>query len=130
MLALRFAAWLCVGLIAYLSLTPLQVRTPAPAGLEHAVAYAGTASLMGLAYPSRSVWLIIGSLAAYGGLMELLQHLSPGRNPGLDGVLWSSAGAFLGGWTSDLTVRLVRRVRPPVHGEPRARRPDGPGWTD
>jgi VanZ family protein len=102
--ALRYAAWFCVVLITYLSLTPVQVRTPAPAGVEHAVAYGGTAMLMALAYPSVAVWLIFGSLAIYSGLMELLQNISPGRHPGLDGVLWSSAGALVG----SLSVLLMR----------------------
>ena len=107
LLSLRFAAWFCVILIAYLSLTPVQVRTPAPAGVEHAIAYAGTAVLTVLAYPAQSVALI-GSLALYSGLMELFQNFSPGRHPGLDGVLWSSAGAIVGGLGSE----ILRRARP------------------
>ena len=108
LLSLRFAAWFCVILIAYLSLTPVQVRTPAPAGVEHAIAYAGTAVLTVLAYPAQSVALIVGSLALYSGLMELFQNFSPGRHPGLDGVLWSSAGAIVGGLGSE----ILRRARP------------------
>jgi VanZ family protein len=98
-LALRRAAWFCVSLLTYLSLIPqdLEMRTPAPPGVEHAFAYGVTAALLILAYPVQPVWLIIGSLAAYSGLLELLQALSPGRNPGLDGMLWSSAGAISGG---------------------------------
>src|SRR4051812_46824711 len=46
--ALRCAAWLSVLLTAYLSLVPksIEMRTPAPPGVEHFVAYAGTAMLM------------------------------------------------------------------------------------
>ena len=107
-LAFRFAAWSCVVLIACLSLVPetLEVRTPAPAGVEHALAYAGTAALMILAYPSRSVWLVAGLLAAYSGLMELLQTFAPGRHPGLDGVAWSSAGAVIGAWGGVAAARI------------------------
>jgi hypothetical protein len=112
LLVLRCAAWLCVGLIAYLSLTPIQVRTPAPAGVEHAIAYAGAAGLMALAYPSRSVWLIVGLLAAYSGLMELLQNLSPGRHPGFNGALWSSAGAVVGGCGTEIVFMVLRQARP------------------
>ena len=102
----RCAAWFCVFLIAYLSLIPdeLEMRTPAPPGVEHASAYGVTACLLVLAYPLQPVWLIIGSLSAYSGLMELLQTFSPGRHPGLDGMLWSSAGAIFGG----LLVALLR----------------------
>ena len=110
LLAFRCSAWLCVILIAYLSLIPqdMEMRTPAPPGLEHAIAYAGTAGLFVLAYPVQPVWLIMGSLSAYSGLMELLQTFSPGRHPGLDGMLWSSAGAFFG---SLLVARLWSRMR-------------------
>ena len=106
LLYLRWAAWSCVILIAYLSLVPqsIEMRSPAPPGVEHAIAYGGTGGLLVLAYPVQPVWLIIGSLAAYSGMMELLQTFSPGRHPGLDGVVWSSAGTVLG----SLIVALLR----------------------
>jgi VanZ family protein len=84
------------------------MRTPAPPGLEHAFAYGVTAALLVLAYPLQPVWLIIGSLSAYSGLMEVLQTFSPGRHPGLDGMLWSSAGTIFGGL---LVALLQSRVR-------------------
>ena len=106
LLIFRSSAWFCVFLIAYLSLIPenLEMRTPAPPGLEHAFAYGVTAGLLVLAYPVQPVWLIIGLLSAYSGLMEFLQTFSPGRHPGLDGLLWSSAGAVFGG----LVVALLQ----------------------
>jgi VanZ family protein len=112
-LAFRWAAWLCVASIAYLSLIPqsLQVRTSAPAGVEHALAYAATAWLMVLAYRSQPVLAIAGMLAAYSGLMELLQTVSPGRHPGIDGALWSSAGAALGAWGGANVCAHVQQMR-------------------
>jgi VanZ family protein len=107
LLVLRCGAWFCVALIAYLSLIPrsMEVRTFLLPGLEHALAYGGTAGLMVLAYLAQPIWLIIGALCAYSGLMELLQTFSVGRHPGLDGALWSSAGAIIGG----LSIALCRR---------------------
>ena len=89
LLAFRCSAWFCVLLITCLSLIPenLEMRTPAPPGLEHAFAYGVTAGLMLLAYPVQPVWLLIASLSAYSGLMEILQTFSPGRHPGLDGKI-------------------------------------------
>jgi hypothetical protein len=71
LLALRCSAWFCVFLIAYLSLIPpnLEMRTPAPPGLEHAFAYGVTTGLLVLAYPVQPGWLIIGALSAYSGVM-------------------------------------------------------------
>jgi hypothetical protein len=98
LLIFRCSAWFCVFLITCLSLIPkdLELRTPAPPGVEHAFAYGFTAGLFVVAYPVKSGWLIFASLSAYSGLMELMQTFSPGRHPGLDGMVWSSAGAILG----------------------------------
>jgi len=110
LLIFRCSAWFCVFLIAYLSLIPqdLEMRTPAPPGLEHAFAYGVTAGLLVLAYPAQPIWLIIGLLSAYSGLMEFLQTFSPGRHPGLDGMLWSSAGAIVGGFLIALPQSRTR----------------------
>src|SRR4051794_9152303 len=87
----------------------METRTDLPPGVEHAIAYCGTAGLMVLAYPAQAAWLIVGALCAYSGLMELLQVLAPGRHPGLDGLLWSSTGAILGGFVIAL-LRLARTM--------------------
>ena len=57
----RGAAWLSVVAIAYLSLIPhtMEVRTVLPPGVEHAIAYAGCATLMTFAYPKKPEWLIV-----------------------------------------------------------------------
>jgi VanZ family protein len=52
--------------------------------------------------------MIVGFLSLFSGLMELLQNFSPGRHPGLDGMLWSSTGAIVGGL---LITRLHFRMR-------------------
>jgi VanZ family protein len=100
--AIRTAAWVCVAAVAYLSLVPpgMEVRTPIPAGVEHALAYAGTAGLMTLGYSRRSLWLITGALFAYSGVLEGLQAFVPGRHPEVAGALWSGAGALLGAYAA------------------------------
>ena len=100
--ALRAAAWVCVAAVAYLSLVPpgMEVRTPMPAGVEHVLAYAGTAGAMTMGYPRRSLWLIAGALFAYSGLLEGLQGFVPGRHPEVVGALWSGTGALLGSYVA------------------------------
>lgn len=107
---LRCASWTCLPLIAYLSLVPaaMEIRTPAPAGIEHAVAYAGTTLLFAFAYPSISAWRLFWPLAMYSVAMEVLQNYSPGRHPGVDGVLWSSAGVLI---SAVVVASLPQRVR-------------------
>ena len=102
---LRVLAWLCVALIALLSLIPpqMEVRTGLPGGIEHAIAYAGTAALLRLGYPLWPLWVIAGALFAYSGLLEALQTFVPGRHPGIDGALASGAGAVLGAALASLT---------------------------
>lgn len=95
---LRLTAWGCVVLLAVLSLLPAQdmARTGVGDHIEHAVAYAGTALLMGIGYRGCRAVRIIILLVAYAGVLELLQHISPGRQPGLDDWAASSAGVLMG----------------------------------
>ena len=62
--ALRFGAWGCVVAIAVLSLLPAQelVRTGLGGHIEHAVAYAGTAFTVALAYADRRSTSIAAAL--------------------------------------------------------------------
>ena len=112
--ALRAAGWACAVLIAILSLVPADSmsRTGLSGQIEHAMAYAGTAFLLALGHRGQGALRVAVALAAYAGLLELLQHFSPGRHPGLDGWAASSAGAVAGAWTAHLvrlTIRLERK---------------------
>jgi VanZ family protein len=91
----RLAGWFCVVVLAYLSLVPydMEVRTTLLPGVEHLIAYAGTAGLITLGYPGQRVLVIAAALILYSAALELLQSFSPGRHPGLDGVVWSALGA-------------------------------------
>ncbi|SCY71531.1 VanZ like family protein [Microvirga guangxiensis] len=91
------AAWLCILLLAVLSLIPghVQVRSGMPGGYEHAIAYFGTATMFMLGY-SRKNWEIAGGLASYSVLLEMLQFLVPGRTPHIADAFASSSGAILG----------------------------------
>jgi hypothetical protein len=113
----RVSGWACVALIAYLSLAPheMQVMTGlpefmedfVPAGMEHIIAYAGTAFFLRLGYPRQSFWRISLALFIYSAGLELLQALSPGRHPGLDGALQSGMGTLLGAGLADYALRRM-----------------------
>jgi VanZ family protein len=94
----RLAGWFCVVVLAYLSLVPhdMEVRTTLPPGVEHLISYAATAVVLTLGYPGRKVLRIAAALILYSSALELLQFFSPGRHPGLDGVVWSGLGALAG----------------------------------
>jgi VanZ family protein len=93
----------CVILITVLSLLPgrWQERTSLPGPVEHFIAYSGTGLILALVLPRRFLWPAAAMLAAYSGLMEILQNFSPGRDPAVRDFIVSSAGAFFGaalGW--------------------------------
>jgi hypothetical protein len=96
--AARLAAWGCVGLVALLSLLPAEamVRTSLGGHVEHAIAYAGTAVLLRLGYPEQGFRRVVIPLVAYAGLLEYLQHFSPGRTAAGEDWLSSSIGVVVG----------------------------------
>jgi VanZ family protein len=106
--SLRILTWCCVILLAVLSLLPAQemVRTGLPGRLEHFVAYAGSAAIAMAGYgASRGGMQIIGGFWVYAGILEYLQHFSPGRHPAIEDFGASALGALCGG----LAIALVWR---------------------
>src|SRR5689334_8344357 len=107
--ALRFLTWCCVVTVAVLSLLPAEeiVRTGLPGELEHFAAYAGSAAIATAGYGlDRSLpWRIIGSFWVYAGILEYLQHFSPGRHPSVADFAASAFGVLCGG----LAVALLRQ---------------------
>ena len=98
--SLRVLTWCCVILLAILSLLPAEemVRTGLPGRLEHFVAYAGSAAIAVAGYgATRGSAQIIGGLWVYAGILEYLQHLSPGRHPAIEDFAASALGALCGG---------------------------------
>ena len=105
---LRLLTWCCVVLLAVLSLLPAQAitRTGLPGQFEHFIAYAGSAAIAMAGYGlSRGGMRIIGGFWTYAGVLEYLQHFSPGRHPSLDDFAASALGALCGG----LAIALVWR---------------------
>jgi VanZ family protein len=110
--SLRLLTWVCVLLLAVLSLLPLEeieaVRTDLPGQIEHIIAYAGSAAVATAGYGlSRGAALIIGCFWLYAGILEYLQNFSPGRNPALVDFAASAFGALCGG----VAVVLLWRYR-------------------
>ena len=95
----RILTWFCIILLAVLSLLPAQdmLRTGIPGELEHFVAYAGSASIAIVGYRWRGAMRIIGLFWMYAGILEYLQHFSPGRHPSIVDFAASALGALFGG---------------------------------
>ena len=108
---LRIVGFGCIVLIVVLSLIPgqWQVRSHFPGPVEHFVAYFGTAVVLVMGSRSgRFPAFLIGALCGFSGLMEILQYLSPGRDPQVIGFVGSSLGAACGA-----VVAYLARVRLP-----------------
>ena len=106
---LRVLTWCCVVLLAVLSLLPAQqmVRTGLPGRLEHFVAYAGSAAIaIGYGASRRGVQTI-GGFWVYAGILEYLQHFSPGRYPAIEDFAASALGALCGGLAITLLWRRL-----------------------
>jgi VanZ family protein len=112
--AARVSAWICVAAIAYLSLVPhsMEIRTPFPSGVEHAIAYAGTAALLKLGYSRQALGVIASALFAYSGVLEVLQTFVGGRHSEVIGALWSGGGALLGAFAAKAILSLRRAPSP------------------
>jgi VanZ family protein len=105
---LRVLTWCCVTLLPVLSLLPAQhmVRTGFPGRVEHFVAYAGSAAIAMAGYgASRGAMQIIGGFWVYAGILEYLQHFSPGRHPSIADFAASALGALCGGLASAVLWR-------------------------
>ena len=113
MRSIRVLTWFCVVLLAILSLLPAQdmVRTGFPGRVEHVVAYAGSAAIAMAGYGARrGAAQIVASFWVYAGILEYLQHFSPGRHPAIGDFMASALGALCGG----LVIALIRRRLGPL----------------
>jgi VanZ family protein len=103
----RMLAWLLVAAIACVTLSPLDMRplTAAPADMERFIAYTALGGAFCLGYPKHRVNIIL-LVIAFAGLLEVGQHLVPGRHGRVHDAVLKVAGAFFG-----LAVALVLERR-------------------
>lgn len=102
-----------VGALAIVvtSLTPAghmpDVRIPDWS--EHFIAYAGTSFLLCAAFRGRTrpVLALVLALSVVGGVMELLQQFSPGRDTSLSDFFFSMSGAALGAALAVVAAEII-----------------------
>ena len=83
-----------------------------PGGVEHAIAYAGTAALLKLGYSRQALGVIASALFAYSGVLEVLQTFVGGRQAEVIGALWSGGGALVGAFAAKAILSLRRAPSP------------------
>ena len=88
-----------------------MARTGFPGELEHFAAYSGSTAIAMAGYGlNKSRALIIGAFWLYAGLLEYVQHFSPGRHPAFLDFASSAFGVRLGcfgAWSSSASRYLT-----------------------
>jgi VanZ family protein len=94
---LKFAAWACLCVIAYSTLSPLGDRPTVltSSALEHLAAFALLGIVFRVAYP-RSTLTVLTIVLGSAGLFELLQLLTPDRHARILDALQKLAGGVAG----------------------------------
>lgn len=92
------AGFACIVILVVLSLLPARdmIRTGAPKGVEHFIAYFLSAAILSAGIGRKTEMRVAVGLVLLSGLMEGLQHFSPGRTPHLSDFVASSGGAAAG----------------------------------
>lgn len=112
---LTICAILCLVALVALSLLPARTmpHTGIPKGYDHFIAYFGTGLVLVLALGTRPARLLVSAagLVGLGGLLELMQALSPGRTPMVSDFLMSASGALLGMLIGIILVVCLRFLR-------------------
>lgn len=108
---LRFAFWSCATVVLVLALIPPSHLIPPTLWdkLNHALAFAVLA-LLGLGSYRARIAAVLAGLLAYGGLIELLQALTPHRSAEWGDWLADGVGIVLG-WQ---LARALSRMRQPA----------------
>ena len=115
---IRVAAAGAAVVIAVASLSPQlpAIETGFGDKLDHLAAYLVLSLLVGLGWSERFVpSVIVGAAVGFGGLLELLQHFSPGRQANWADFMVNSLGALAGLALAMLvrkTVIAFTRTRP------------------
>ena len=93
----RCGAWVFLAAIAFSTLSPIELRpdTGAPADMERFAAFALVGGAFCVGYPKWRFGIIV-IVVAMVGLLEVAQHLVPGRHGHLHDLIVKASGAVLG----------------------------------
>jgi VanZ family protein len=97
--AAMIAAWACLAYVAFVTLSPIEMRmsinSDVGSFVEHFGAFLAIALLMGLAYPRQAMLVVILSIGCV-LILEVLQLAVPGRHARVSDAVVKSAGVVAG----------------------------------
>jgi len=93
----RCVAWALLAVVAASTLSPIELRpvTGAPVDVERLAAYALIGGAFALGYPKHRLSIVLAVVGMI-GLLELAQHLVPGRHGHFHDAVVKASGAVLG----------------------------------
>lgn len=103
----RWTFWVCALVVLVLALMPIVPQLPSTGWdkSNHMLAFAVLAVLGLWGYPGRMAVLLLG-LLAYGGLIEVLQSLTPDRFAEWADLLADAVGLLVGAGLASLLRRF------------------------
>jgi VanZ family protein len=109
----RLLAWLCLVVIAALSLVGPSLRpvTDLPHDVEHAAIFALAGLAIGVGYPAHALRNMLW-LTLFAGAVELAQLYVPGRHARWIDFLVDAVAACVGVALAFLAARIFRRAVP------------------
>lgn len=109
---LRILAWLLLGGLIFVTLSPINLRpiSPLPTQMERAIALAVVGFVFALAYPRHLLVVAILVLGAT-ALLELMQLLQPSRHGRVVDVTVKLVGAIAGLGAGWLLTRLLSGIK-------------------
>jgi hypothetical protein len=107
----RCIAWLFVCAIAIVTLSPIELRpvTAAPADLERFAAFVAIGAAFCLGYPKHRLTIVL-VVIGIAGLLEVLQHVVPGRHGQVHDYVMKAIGVMVGAVAASTAERIFGRI--------------------
>ncbi len=109
---LQWGAWLLVSAVAASTLLPIELRptTAAPADFERFGAYAVIGAAFVFGYPQHRIRAAVLVLAV-AGLLEVLQHVAPGRHGQVHDYAIKALGVIVGVTVASFLEWIIKRLK-------------------
>ncbi|KAA0971275.1 VanZ family protein [Aureimonas fodinaquatilis] len=108
----RSAAWCALFAVAYVTLSPIELRpvSPVPVNVERLLAFLIIGALFGAGY-WRKLILVLALIVLVAAGLEFAQEFVPGRHGRVSDFAFKAVGAALGAAVAALAVKWLAERR-------------------